>query len=297
MEQEIRKQFAKFLSEYPLYRKFKIPDDRLTDTYSLHGITFLFHCKVENSIQTFELNMTPKKIYEYYGQQSSNQPMSRSKITKDGLFFDVQHFKGVCSSCKEFAMELLLLIYTEEKLKVNGPEPNIFYLKKLGQYPPYEKDPPKEILDYLKIEDQNFYKKALMNVSTGYGIGAFSYFRRIIENEILKLIEDISDLDNEDSATIKNALSEYSSNHRMSTLIEALNDHLPSSLKSLGTNPIKVLYEESSIAIHSLSEDECLDKAELIDTILRFTIKKIREESKDIREVKKALKSLTTPKT
>ncbi len=291
MNQEIRNQLSLFLSENPLYRKFKIPDNSISDVWDLNGVTFPFHCKKENSIKTFELKITPKEFYDIWGKRPSNSPR-RNCFTKDGLFSDIQHFKGVCLSCKEFEMDLLIAMFSEEQLHANGPSPNIFYLRKIGQFPPYEKTPPKDILNFLQPEDQEYYKKALMNISTGYGIGAFAYFRRIIQNEILRLIQKIGDIKSEHSTEIKNALQKYNTYHQMSSLIEILTTHLPASFNSAGNNPIKVLYEESSLALHELTDEDCLNKAIHIDKILRFTIKKIKEESTETVAVKEAFKSL-----
>ena len=64
----------------------------------------------------------------------------------------------------------------------------------------------------------------------------------------------------------------------MTTLIEGIYKHLPSSLKSLGTNPLKISHAHYSEGIHSDTEEVCLNKAISLDIILKFTIKKLNEE-------------------
>ena len=78
----------------------------------------------------------------------------------------------------------------------------------------------------------------------------------------------------------------------MANLVEGTYQHLPSSLKSLGANPLKILYSHLSEGIHKDSEEVCLQKAFGLDTILRFTIKKLNEEKHEIKEIREVLKSL-----
>lgn len=60
----------------------------------------------------------------------------------------------------------------------------------------------------------------------------------------------------------------------------------------LGDNPIKLLYNQTSNGLHSLTEEECLEKAQKILTLLEFVIKKINEEKSEIKELKDTIKGL-----
>ena len=189
-------------------------------------------------------------------------------------------------------MEFLLNIFSEKPVDFEYNTPPILYLRKTGQLPAFERNPEKEVLDYLNDEDKENYKKALSNLSVSYGIGAFAYFRRIIENEIKKIVKDISQLDFEDSDKVKTAWNEYEKNHQMSNLIDNINPYIPKSLKEIDDNPIRLLYEQLSGGIHEYSEDVCLEKARQVDTILRYVIKKVNSEKFELIAVKKAMKGL-----
>ena len=169
--------------------------------------------------------------------------------------------------------------------------PNI-YIQKVGQIPPFEIKPEKEILNYLVKEDKKNYNKALANLSISYGIGAFAYFRRIIENEIKRLIKDIIDLEETSSEELKKAYLKYQENHQISSLISALSEYLPDSFKVIGDNPVKLLHDQLSGGIHEFSDELCLEKAVNIDTLLRFTIKKINEAKVELQDVRNAVKNL-----
>ena len=46
----------------------------------------------------------------------------------------------------------------------------------------------------------------------------------------------------------------HDSDSRISTIYENIFPHLPNSLKELGNNPIKLLYNQTSAGLHTLSE-------------------------------------------
>lgn len=166
-------------------------------------------------------------------------------------------------------------------------------LRKIGQFPAFERIPESEVLNYLSDEDKENYKKALSNLSMSYGIGAFSYFRRIIENEIKNLVKDISELDYEGSEKVKSAYIVYESNRQMSNLIDIINPYLPKSLKEDGDNPIKILYQQTSGGLHEFSEAECLEKARHVDQLLRYVIKHVSSLKFEYKAAREAMKNLT----
>ncbi len=275
------KQISDLLSIYPLYRKIKIEDEYLCPN-SLVGQTFSFHCDNCNDTRTFELNSFPMNATHNYNPMLPNWGLDIIHDHMKNLFW-VQQYKGECKFCKIFHCDILINAFQVKQE---------FFLRKIGQYPPYSIKPNKVVSDYLAEEDRLNYEKALMCYSQSYGIGSYAYFRRIVENEIKRIITDISALESIESKKIQESISKYEQNHQMATLIDEIYPFLPGSLKELGDNPLRVLYEQLSIGIHGLSEDECLEKASLLDTLLTFVIQKISEENSDVIGIKATLKKL-----
>lgn len=295
------KEFADFLTEKPLYTKIIAVSnyEKATDTYSVPndfvGKPFKFICPNEKNSQTFRTNMNDGFI---------NIPHSITNIVEKNklpnffdresgfLMFTIQ-LVGVCQSCGE-NIDFLIKVESDKSWfeRKEGENGLSIYLRKIGQFPPYSINPDKVVDKYLTDEDSENYRKALINLSVSYGIGAFAYFRRIIENEIKRIIKDISEMDFEGVELIKQGFLKYQNDHQMSNLIDILNKHLPKSLTELDDNPIKLLYEQLSGGIHSFSEEECLEKAKTIDIILSYVIKKVNEEKYQIRNVKEAMKKL-----
>jgi hypothetical protein len=293
-------EFGQFLRERPLYSKILVTEsfkpDLNTYTYptDYNEKVFKFFCKKDNEFQTFKCS-----FYNLAGR-SMGPPSVNAMISQElPPFWNTQTrmldftmpIEGECQMCKN---KVFFLINVFSDKPFDGKQksfPNIF-MQKVGQFPAFEIRPEKEILNYLLDEDKINYSKALANLSIGYGIGAFAYFRRIIENEIKRMIKDIINLNTEHSTLLSKAYSIYEADHQMSKLISTLNQHIPNSLRDIGDNPIKLLYDQLSGGIHEFTEEECMTKAQSIDIILRYTIKKLNEEKKDISIVRGAIQNL-----
>jgi hypothetical protein len=76
-------------------------------------------------------------------------------------------------------MEFLISFFSEIPLERKDKKLPKLLAMKIGQYPPLDRLPEKEVLEYLTDEDKENYKKALTTLSFGYGIGAYAYFRRM----------------------------------------------------------------------------------------------------------------------
>ncbi|MCF8450216.1 MAG: hypothetical protein K9G49_10140 [Taibaiella sp.] len=250
---------ADFLANKPLYSKIDITKiANLSEAFKTQ--TFDHFCE----------NCEEKRTFKFANHAGTSQRMP-------GAYEHTYYCKGTCSYCNLYAIEFILNWWRVEENKEET-----LYLKKIGQNPPYSIRPEKSVNDYLNEEDKKLYKKALMCFSQSYGIGAFAYFRRIIENEIRKIYKDVTgDILAEDE---KNAAK----------MIDNSFTKLPSSLQGLGHNPIKILWEQLSIGLHSLSDDECMDRSKTIDKLLAFVIEKMNSEKTEVATIKGLIKTLTT---
>lgn len=284
------KDLANFFKDTPLYSKTTFIEGQ-PSSYEFEILDFFvekaykFYCPNEKDYHTFKIPASYGQVYVFYEKALH---IFLDKFGKVNFTF---HLKGFCQSCG-YEMNFLLNAFSEDKFEMGNQTLPTIYLKKVGQVPPYERNPEKEILDYLTEEDRENYRKALSNLAVSFGIGAYAYFRRIIENEIIRIVKDISQLDFEHADKVKQAWTDYEKNHQMTNLIENVYEYLPKSLKELGDNPIKLLHQQLSEGIHKFSESECLERAKKIDILLRFVIKKINSEKFEINEVKNAMKGL-----
>lgn len=290
---EINREISKFLSEAPLYKK----QETLIELYGpndMAGYTFNSFCENEKEIQTFELEVFPESA-QLYAKSVSERPFNLGNTIEPPKVNYTQHYRAKCKSCNKYYRDIIINVFTEipySAYRKTGDDKPKFYLRKIGQYPPFEIVPDNEVSKYLTKEDNEFYKKALMNLSSSYGIGAFAYLRRIAENEIHRILEDLSKFENENSDEVKKLLVQHQQDHKMQPLLEKVFQFLPSSLKVLGDNPIKLIHEQLSIGLHGLSDDQCFDRAKSLDTILTFVIKKISEEKSVVKDIRLAIQNL-----
>lgn len=292
-------EFADFLTNKPLYYKItavegltRYHSEAFIDHLGFKDKPFKFLCPNENEIQTFRTDYGEKGSY-----QSIVSTLRHDEETQPYTFDDTTHkldFKfhihGICQSCKASIDFLIRTISDKEWDRRN--EGLTIYLQKVGQYPAYDISLNNNLKKYLSEEDQIIYKKALTCLSISYGIGSYAYFRRIIENEIKKIIKDISELEFDGVQNVRDAFFDYQKDFQMSKLIDVINKHLPLSLKELGDNPIRLLYEQLSGGIHGFTDEECVKKSVSIDILINYVVKKINEEKYQLNDVKSAMLNL-----
>lgn len=252
-----------FLESYALYRKYKMDLPETLSEISKPGVRL--YCKKCKSIQTY---------IEYDWRNSGDY--SSSPINGDVI--DLIY---ICGGCNES-----LQYYS---IKISN---KFDYVMKVGQYPPWEISVDK---DFKKIigKHEETYKKGLTCESQGYGIGAYAYYRRIVEELIDDLLEGITDLiSGEEKEKYIKALEEAKKSHIAQDKIAIVKDLLPPILMPEGNNPLKLLYSQLSSGIHSLSDDECLERASYIRKILLFLVKEIVNHRNSSKEFTESIKEL-----
>lgn len=183
------------------------------------------------------------------------------------------YFEFKCASCcKEKHEYLVEQIVGEDKISI----------QKWGELPrkKLDRDP---LLKQFFSNDGECYEKAVVCLANGYGIAAFAYMRRIVENNIDSLIEliksDVSDTD-KDSPTLSN-LAALKKESPMSDKIKIANSALPNYLIPSGLNPLGRLYQVLSEGVHSLSDAECLKRADTIQACIKYLIGELASRKKN----------------
>jgi hypothetical protein len=305
---------GKFLSEYPLFTPFNAVENYIrqshayTNPFEIKGATFSFHCEKEDETKTFELLMTEANS-KYFGNMPGDR-IPGELFTTDGKLDFEHHFIGECKSCKDYHVDFLLHVYTDKPIPADqsnmvriDPETkehrpadefeadraNIF-IEKIGG-PKSKIIVDKVIGKYLDRESCNWFYKSKVALEAELGIGAFAYFRRIIEKELIRIVDDIAALTSADPAL--NALvAKHKAGNKPHLIYDDIFAYLPKSLQSLDVNPLKLLYQQTSEGLHSLSEPDCLKRARQIEVLLEFVITKINEEKSTLLDVKNAIKIL-----
>ncbi|MEH2366217.1 hypothetical protein [Nostoc sp.] len=166
-------------------------------------------------------------------------------------------------------------------------------IRKVGQNPSWSINLDKDIDRFLE-DDSEYFKKALICESQGYGIAAFSYYRRVLENSIGKILYNLRSLletqgsSSENIEQIDKALKGIVMDER----IKIAKDALPNNLKPNSMNPFAIIYDTLSAGIHRLSEEECLKNSEYIRIALSYLIKTLTQQNEEQKAFIDATKSL-----
>lgn len=240
-----------FLETAPLYswREFKRPN---LNRRSLAIWQIDAHCDVCDQSRPFQ-------------DQSSRG--GGAGMPDNVLKSGTSHFYFLCVSCNNSSREYLVeQVLDDEKIR----------LQKYGELPRtiLVRD---RILQKFLQDDRDSYEKAIICLSHEYGIAAFAYFRRIIENNInrlLDLVQEDAQSSGGDKETL-DAIGELRKDAPMSEKIKVANLALPSHLKPDGLNPLGRLYQVLSEGVHNMSDEECLAKAKATSECLTFLVSEL----------------------
>ena len=258
--------FKKFLEENGLYTKFKLTEP-IETIHDLYYPSVQLYCKRCNSKETFifQRKTTPFKGVSAasVGPNVINIPSPPEREVLDAEY--------KCAGCGKFTHHFLIEL-----------DENHNHILKAGQTAELNIKLDKNIKKLLgsKIE---FYKKGLICESQGYGIGAFVYYRRVVEeliDEIIGMIKNILQTEDEKTNYLK-AVNKIQESHNAQDKIDLIKKQLPNSLSE--KNYFKIIYSSVSVGIHSLNDEECLDfsvdlKKAILSLINHLKLYKIDEE-------------------
>lgn len=168
-----------------------------------------------------------------------------------------------------------------------------FALLKVGEVPNFGPPTPPRAASLIG-EDRELFFKGRKCENQGLGVGAFAYYRRVIErqksriiDEFIRVLRAVSPGD-----PIIEDLERASRETQFSKSMDAIKHALPSSLSIRGQNPLALLHTALSEGLHALDDDSCLEYAQAIRTILFETAERLTTAMKDDAEVSKAIKLL-----
>jgi hypothetical protein len=132
----------------------------------------------------------------------------------------------------------------------------------------------------------------------GLGIGAFVYYRRVVENQKTRILEEILRVAERVSAKpdtlviLKNAIKEV----QFSRALDIAKPAIPESLLINGHNPLGLLHDALSEGLHALTDSECLELAGSIRIVLAELSDRLAAALKDEVELQQALGTLMNRK-
>ncbi|MGB8478837.1 MAG: hypothetical protein WCE63_08350 [Acidobacteriaceae bacterium] len=172
---------------------------------------------------------------------------------------------------------------------------------KIGQFPEPTVDLPRGLEKNLGNEAARFYRRALICRNNGFGLGAVTYMRRVVEdktNELIELAAKYAESYEMDEATIKaiRAAADSTVYTTYDQKLKYASGVFPSTLMVESYNPLAILYGLVSEAIHSLSEEKCIVVADETAAVFDYVFGKLRADVTDRAEFVGRMKRLSQPK-
>jgi hypothetical protein len=166
---------------------------------------------------------------------------------------------------------------------------------KLGQIPAFGPQIPARVITLIG-PDRDVFLQGLRAESRGMGIGAFAYYRRVVENQKNRIIAEIAKV-----ARLLGAPAETNDifavaikETQFSKSVAMVKDAIPQSLMIRGQNPLTLLHSALSKGLHDadMTDEHCLRLAQSIRTILVDLSERASEALKDNKEIQSALSVL-----
>ncbi|WP_367256185.1 hypothetical protein [Pseudomonas sp. stari2] len=167
---------------------------------------------------------------------------------------------------------------------------------KFGEHPTFGPPIPARLLKLIGPDRDNFLKGRRCE-NQGLGVGAFVYYRRVVEHqknrifkEVVKVSEKIG-APKEKIEILNAALLET----QFTKALDMAKDSLPESLLINGYSPLKLLYRALSEGIHNLDDETCLGLASSVRIILGELSDRLSQALKDEVEITNAINRLLSP--
>lgn len=196
-----------------------------------------------------------------------------------------------CSNCKrvEKTFSLAAMILKEKK-----PQGACY---KFGELPTYG-PPVSAKLIKLIGPDRDEFLKGRRCENQGLGVGAFIYYRRVVENQKNRILGEIIKVSEKIGAAgdklkkLKSAIAET----QFTKALETAKDAMPESLLINGHSPILLLHSALSEGVHALTDEQCLELAGSVRVVLGELSERLSQALKDEAELTKALSTLMNKK-
>lgn len=201
----------------------------------------------------------------------------------------------VCTNCRSNTK------FFGVKVEVEVPSRSTSaHCTKIYQEPPFGSPIPKRLFVLIGEDNREHFLQARRAIARSLGIGAYAYYRRIVENTKFELVSSILEI-----ATATNAPTEQvellqaaKKENQFAKAMDMLKGEnaIPPVLLIDGHNPLALLHDLLSEGIHKLSDAECLERAKEAEIILSEIAERMQIALTERKAVKAAISSIMNRK-
>jgi len=164
---------------------------------------------------------------------------------------------------------------------------------KIGEYPPFGPHMPARVISLIG-PDRDLFLKGRRAEAQGMGVGAFAYYRRVVENQKNRLLDEIIRVSQRTGAATEIILlfEQAKSETQFSKAVDLVKDAVPQVLRIDTHNPLTLLHSALSEGLHAQTDEECLDLATSIRVVLTDLADRLGQALKDHEELRNAVSRL-----
>ncbi len=196
----------------------------------------------------------------------------------------------VCSNCQKTVKTFSLATQCDQ-----NADSGICY--KFGELPVYGPPTPARLITLIG-PDREVFLKGRRCENQGLGIGAFVYYRRVVENQKNRILDEIIKVSKKLKVPTDqiNILETAKTETQFSKALSSVKDAIPQTLLINGQNPLTLLHSALSDGLHEKTDDECLDIAHSVRVVLSELSERLAQALKDEKELNHALSKLMNVK-
>ncbi len=170
-------------------------------------------------------------------------------------------------------------------------------MSKIGEAPEFVSTTPTRLIRILENE-REYYLKGRRSENQGMGIGAFAYYRRVVENQKTQIFDEIIKVAKSTGAPkdFIESLRTAKSENQFTRAVDSVKAGFPQVLLIDGHNPLTLLHSALSEGLHAKTDNDCLELAHSIRIVLTELAERLGEILKDQSELKAAVSNLMSKK-
>jgi hypothetical protein len=289
--------WREFLTERPPGTRARVDRaaylQKNTRSVTVRGPELQLYCDGRCQCFTF-CQQTEGAIGRLFGGVQRNPPSQPvSPVGPDNLPYDTI-LGYTCEKCGRVVKSFSVRFWS---IAASSEEADFADVQKIAEWPPFEPRTPGKVMS-LVGPDRDLFLKGRRAEIEGLGVGAFSYYRRIIEGQKNRLLDEIIRVARHVGAAPETValLDAAKVETQFKKAVESVKDAIPPALYIKGHNPLTLLHGALSEGLHNASDEQCLLAANDIRLILFEFAERLTEAMKGQKELDEALSRLVNRK-
>ncbi|MDO8980290.1 MAG: hypothetical protein Q7V17_13760 [Afipia sp.] len=199
--------------------------------------------------------------------------------------YDNTYLTYICSNCRSTPKIFSLNVHLDQS--------GTWQLYKYGELPAFGPMTPPRLLKLLGDQREIFLKGRRCE-NQGLGVGAFGYYRRVVENQKNRILDEIIKVSEKLGATAEalSVLHDAKKEIQFSKSVASVKNAIPQALLINGHNPLTLLHSALSVGLHEQTDERCLELAHDVRVVLAELSERLTQALKDEAELNSAVSRL-----